>query len=256
MTHNNPRRGLETLISSVVLAAMLFSRSPLSGQDATITQPPRGLSRAEIAKRHSTLYKGYQTGKNLKQLAASGSGEIEVSATVFPGIMGGQDEDPRHLYPHWYLRLLGSEADAVVVGTRKHSSSSLTEGEDFIFSDFEMLVEEVIKNNPAAPIPLGSTIIVTRPGGAMRISGRVVRAVDGRFEPFKLRHRYVLFVKFVPQTGAYRAFADWSFELRDSGPLRGARVLAPQPPWGHLESAKDPEAFLTEVRFAVADSRR
>ncbi len=120
-------------------------------------------------------------------------------------------------YPDPYLQSIAQGADAVLVGVLKGKASFLTKDRDFIFTDFQMEVEEVIKNNPAAPLSLGSEITVTRPGGTLEISGREVRAVVGSFKPFQLGGKYVLFLEYVRTTGAYCAHAEESFQLLPEG---------------------------------------
>jgi hypothetical protein len=218
---------------------------------------PQGeMSAAEKAAYHGKLYKNYRTGKNLRELAAKGSGDVVVTATVLRGIGGGDPNAPRSPYPNSYLKEIAWKADAVVVVVMRTSFANLTEDGDFIFTDCQMTVEEVIKDNPAAPLHPTQEITVTRPGGTLMPSrGRTVQAVDPRFPPFHHGQRFLLFLRYIPVTGAYRALADWSFELVGEGPRRGAHILAPRPPWTTLENASDPNAFVTEVRMAVREMR-
>lgn len=51
-----------------------------------------------------------------------------------------------------------------VVGEVKSKSSQLTEDQDFIFTDYEIQVEEVIKNNTSDSIAPNTEITVSNPG--------------------------------------------------------------------------------------------
>ncbi len=80
------------------------------------------------------------------------------------------------------------------------------------------------------------------------MNGRNVRAIERTFLPFHEGGRYLLFLFFVPATGAYQAFNDESFELLEHG------VRSPRPnfPYVDLKTRRDPQVFLAEVRAAVA----
>jgi hypothetical protein len=55
---------------------------------------------------------------------------------------------------------------------------------------------------------------VTRPGGKVVVNGIVGKATDQNILPLPLNHDIVLFLKFIPETGAYKATQDTgSFEL-------------------------------------------
>ena len=66
--------------------------------------------------------------------------------TVGTGLPGGS---PGFTPPTFSERItnLSCDADAIVVGEVTSKSSQLTEDQDFIFTDYELKVEEVIKNN-------------------------------------------------------------------------------------------------------------
>ena len=125
--------------------------------------------------------------------------------------------------------------------------SALTEDEDFLFTDWEMVVEEVLKDNPQAPITVGSEILVTRLGGEIVLNGRSIRAIERAFRPFRPEGRYLLFLHFIPSTGSYQAFNDESFELTGSA----VHSLRPGFSYLNLKRNSDPELFKAEVRAAV-----
>ncbi|HXE76084.1 MAG TPA: hypothetical protein VNN18_10680 [Candidatus Xenobia bacterium] len=213
------------------------------------------LSRQDKANYHSTLYKNYHTEGKLPELAAQAStGTVEVTASLGPPFRIGNPNAPYSGYPNQYLKEISSSSEAVLIGRVRGGLSHLTQDEDFIFTDYDFVVEEVIKHDPRGPIQSGATVTITRPGGTMKLHGRIVRAIDGRFAPFHAGGRYLLFLRFIPETQAYRALADRSFELVDEGPRRGANILAPRPPWINLESASDPASFLAEVRLAAREA--
>lgn len=204
----------------------------------------------EKQKAHSRIYKEYKQGpdKNLCRLVEGSPAPLLVQ-------VAGLRELPAlsptpHGYPNWLLRIFAHEADAVVVGVVKSKSSALTEDGSFIFTDAQVEVQEVIKDNLAAPIPRNTEITVTRPGGTIMLKGKEVRAADVEFDPFQVNGRYVLFLTFIPETGGYRAFSERSFQLLPGIVVKVTRKTAFVLPQSHY----DPEAFVNEVRAAVVSA--
>jgi len=141
---------------------------------------------------------------------------------------------------------LAYAADAVVIGAIKEKiTSQLTEGEDFLFSEYEVVVEDVIKNNPNASIELNSAISVVRPGGKVRLNGKVISAVVYSFSPFFEGDRYLLFLKYIPQTQSYQAFTNASF-LIEGEVVKTPKMSRPE---------HNKQAFVTEVKDAVLGER-
>jgi len=52
---------------------------------------------------------------------------------------------------------------------------------DFLYTDWNFTVEEVMKTNGNSPVYRGATILVTRPGGKLQVNGRTVYATCGIF---------------------------------------------------------------------------
>ena len=103
----------------------------------------------------------------------------------------------------------------------------------------------MIKNNAASPINTQSNITVTRPGGTIQLDGRLIRGIDASYKPFALDSRVLLFLKFVPATGAYKAFrSEGSFVLSGDKLVKLTEEDLP----AELENEKDAEAFIAKIR--------
>lgn len=202
---------------------------------------------------HSRLYSDHTTGKDLCALAKDAKEkdskeDVEVHVIVirehaFPG----PEVPPPPRYPHPYLVSAARGADAVILGVMKSKASAITRDRGFVFTDFQMNIVEVIKDNAKAPVGIGSDITVTRPGGTLEILGKKVRASDDSFKPFQLGGQYVLFLEYIPATGAYRAYAEQSFQLLPNGMAK----LTTNQAINLAESRGDAQRFLNEVRAAV-----
>jgi hypothetical protein len=105
-------------------------------------------------------------------------------------------------------------ADAVIRGNVLDEVSNLTDDETFVLTDATISVEEILKDNALAPIPRGSTVIVTRPGGTIMLGGHKLTARYAEFKEFRIGGQYLLFLKYFPKTGAFVASGPGSFDVR------------------------------------------
>jgi hypothetical protein len=188
-------------------------------------------------KEHGKLFK--HAGRKLQDIAASQSGDVEVVEEE-----GYVIQMPKTSRVPTFISAL-CNADAVVTGTVKSKSAQLTQQGNFIFTDYEVIIDELIKNNLNSPIEMGSTIITTRDGGAIKINDRVLRAKRADFDPPVVGNRYLLFLRFIPKTSSYLMYGNGSFELQ------GDTMLALGPEARHelkQRTTQDPLIFLNELR--------
>lgn len=165
---------------------------------------------------HSKLFSKYQTGRSLKELTKAGDqrGEVIVKAAISPPETPGDPQCPS--YPNPYIVGMTHSADTVIIGVVKDKiASQLTEGGNFLFTDYEISIVEIIKQNPADSLQQGQVIEITRPGGTAVLHGKRVIAKALSFAPFIPGERYILFLKYLPDTKTYQAFGSGSFVSRD-----------------------------------------
>ncbi len=174
-------------------------------------------------KKHSKIFKGFKDvtgGKKLRDLAGE-RGDVEVTMPI------GDVQAPRsaniNQYLNKYLNEVSCKADAVLIGTVTSKTSQLIEDGTFTFTDYEVRVEEVLKNNSTSPISSANTITVTRSGGAVKLNGHTIRAIDYRNESLAPGSRYLLFLQFIPETGAYQSLNNNLFE--DSFQLCDGQII-------------------------------
>lgn len=183
------------------------AESPRQDQDMA-TQVQRGVM-TKTQRAHSKLYKRYESVQKIPDLVQREKDDVEVYRLLPLGadVSGGAAPSTSDI-----LRHAVCNANAVVRGVVKDMSSQLTEGESFVFTDYEITVKEVLKNNEASPI--GNGITVTRPGGIILLNGKRVRAIDESFQPLKVDREYILFLRFLPETGTYESIESGeSFEI-------------------------------------------
>jgi hypothetical protein len=235
-------------LTLTVMTAMAALRDETQTRSTSISQeeitPIKEGEMTEKQKKHSKIFKRFEGatgGRKLRDLVAE-RGDIEVREDVGTTFM------PRSFNLRQYLQDLTCQADAVVVGTVKSKSSQLIEEGTFVFTDYELVAEEVLKNNVAVPIRQNNDITITRPGGAVKLNGHTIRAIDYRSEPLEVGERYLLYLKFIPATGAYRHFRNSMSD--DTLHLRGGNVtqVSRKPlPFGR-RGAVGTDTFMVEVR--------
>jgi hypothetical protein len=171
----------------------------------------------ERQRAHSKLYMGYHLGRGgmgtISDVIARSPLDRVVETVVEVGFLLRMERQK----PEEYFAQLTSSSDAVVRGVVTGKVSQVTEEDYFVFTDYDVIVEEVIKNNSATPLQPGVAIIVTRPGGKVLRNGVVIKAHDLAYEPLPVKSdEVVLFLNAVPETGAYRTIysgASGAFEL-------------------------------------------
>ncbi len=205
----------------------------------------------EKQKKHSRIYHGYEgvtRGKKIAELVRE-RGDVELR--------GPLSEVPRMATPPPVSEILARvtcESDAVVTGTVKERSSQLMEAGTFLFSDYEIVVGETLKNSSPAALAPASTVTVTRAGGAVLLNGRFVRAIDWEMAPLEVGERYLLYLKYLPGTAAYRptygtALLEDTFHL---GEKRATQVSRRRLPFGWDQTA-DVNEFMGQVHTARSD---
>jgi hypothetical protein len=194
---------IATYVLSVVICVAYISFGQASQPSSEESKPQRD------ARVHSQLWHTFSSYDIMQQLAKT-TGDITVINDE-----DEQDNDMGHDIQPPYPPLRRVEfaclSDAVVVATAIHGLSHMTADGKFIYSDWTFRINDVLQDNPKAPI--GSTISVVRGGGILKINGRTVIGKERRFPEFRPGSDYLLFLTHIAQTGAYRANGGRSFNL-------------------------------------------
>jgi hypothetical protein len=213
----------------------VFFFTPLLSQ----TAPPESVQQQAIREKHKTLYPEYHSKVNILREIQAGK-DVDVGVDVISDYATSPDEMSEPAYPDLELRRIACDADATVVASPKSSETNITASGDFLYTDYVMHVESVAKGSDLS----GSDIIVTKPGGETTINGHSVHT-DAGFPLFQPHARYLLFLRYLPDTKTYRAFKNGTFLL--DGKVVSLFGSAPL----NIPSAQHEDTFLTEVRAAV-----
>jgi|SoiMethySBSTD1v2_1073268.scaffolds.fasta_scaffold614647_2 hypothetical protein len=204
-------------------------------------------------KEHSKLYKTdyYKIDNAGTKLVDRGKGIHDVRVALGPPI-----PNPSHYVfktPQEFLHQLSCKSDAVVVVQVLDKVSQLTEGEAFLFSDYSVKVIELLKNNEKDSIDLDSVLTVTRPGGLVEINGRIIQAIDAKYEELRKGKEYLLFLSYIPTTKSYQAVdAKSSFDLQAEDGSSVNKLTSYPTPLDQLKEFKNRDVFIPEVKNAVS----
>jgi hypothetical protein len=176
------------------------------------TQVERGVL-SEKQRVHSALYSyAAVTHISISSLVEKFQNEGKLfHVAMAPPLVWFTDETAR---PEDYFGDLAAKSNAVIQGKVTGRVSQITDDDAFIFTDYSVLVTEVYKDDTSAQIVKGATITVTRPGGKVLLDGVIAKASDQMFAPLPTNKQVILYLQFIPETGAYKATSPTgSFEL-------------------------------------------
>jgi len=171
-------------------------------------------SMTERQRLHSKLFNGFRpSDERITDLIAPYRGKRIVYGISVSCRRAELFNDPQT--PEDFIVKLSRESDAVVRGKVLDKASEVTDDGKFIFTDYSVLVKEVIKNNAKAPLSPGTTITVTSPGGKVLIADVIVKTSSNGFGNLPINNHYVvLFLTFLPETSDYKLTRhDGGFEL-------------------------------------------
>lgn len=232
----------------VVFAALSTHDNPAAAQREKPSTVQEGV-KTEQQREHGKIFsQKYEYRRNKKLSNLRGAGDLQVLIGI---PTRNRPVDALSLNLRAFLKDLICDSDAILVGEVKGKSAQLTEYGEFAFTDYEVVVEDILKNNNAAPLQPANNIIVTRPGGLIELNGKVIRAIDESFKPFEVGESVLLFLKFIPATGAYQSLSSsGSFKLEGNKLVKLTGESLP----AELENGKEAATFINEVRSETADA--
>ena len=124
------------------------------------------------------------------------------------------------------LRTLACEADAVVQGVVTSAASFPVESGTFLFTDYTLTVTDVLRSHGDVVVPVGSDIVVTRPGGRVVVGGRSLEAKINTVPMLDEQRPYILFLRHLSNTGTYLSPVGLpAFSILDMARALGNRPL-------------------------------
>lgn len=195
---------------------------------------------------HSRLHNGFGKnlpGESISEWIASYGGQRRVLSRDVYGRIWFSSDKPE--IPRDYFTRFVKESDAIIRGKAIKRTSQITEDDSFLFTDYDVVVSDIFKNNATDRIEAGGTITVTCMGGKILVEDVIIKAGGNGVALLPINAQDVLlFLKYVPQTESYKlAKYNGAFELNglSARPLVGLYNFEP----GFFT---DEGSFLTTIK--------
>lgn len=130
---------------------------------------------------------------------------------------------------------------AVVIATVVSQRPVLAQGENFIFTDYKLEVNEAVKG----PLSAGERFVLTRIGGEIVLPDEKIGYWVANEEPLVVGAKYLLFLKPLPESGDWSADSYLTYEVKPRGGLRplveGMRPLRAEQAVAAMATARQAE---------------
>lgn len=246
---------LPVLILTGVISTTILSRTQaqinISTKDKDATPIKEGVM-SERQKAHSKLFDANRSGKKIsetisQQVKAKAPREFEIKVLPPLPFLSPVGQIKSN---YEFLTEMTADSDVVLVGMVKEKNSQLTENGKFIFSDYLFQVEDVIMNSPRKPISTSELITLIRPGGKILLNGFTVTATDESYQNLNAGEKYILFLKFVPETGAYQSVnPEGSFLINDGKATTLNRSVG-----SRFRDVQDLSSFTADIYSTVSNN--
>jgi hypothetical protein len=101
-----------------------------------------------------------------------------------------------------------AEVDLIAVGHPNQQLSHLTPSNKMVYTDYDFVVDQVVKNNAAAPVSPQEHIVVTRLGGVVKVTTAfgpaTIEMNIGFYPPLEAGTTYLMFLGYVRASGGYQ----------------------------------------------------
>jgi hypothetical protein len=195
-----------------------------------------GKPETDKQKMHSKIWENPDVGK-----LTAGTGDVPLVGVGSPtqGYAGASRRDVYHIH--------ACRVDAVIVGKVDSQISMMTSDETTIFTDVQISVKKILKDNSQAPLKVGGEVTVDRPGGSVSINGRKFSYTMEGFQSFTVGGEYLLFINFMADSKDYYQVGERVFEIRDGLLLSMDSFVRPT----DISKKQDAASALADVVAAV-----
>jgi hypothetical protein len=192
-----PRAAVRRRLTIEAVAALLIAVGTASGpawaQDAasrTPSQPPT-LTRAQQHVKHQRLWAACRGC--LMEAPAGPARAVAVEGAA-----------PRAVSPYSAVALEGLPAVAIVEGRVGALTAGVTADGRGVFTDYELVVTRVAQNSALQPVAVGTTILVSRPGGEVERDGVRQRVSVAGYPTLAADARVVVTLLAIPDAGSFQ----------------------------------------------------
>jgi len=143
---------------------------------------------------------------------------------------------------------LAEKADAVVMASFVSKSSQITSSGKSVFTDYDVRIEQVLKDASPGTLKCDAIITVTRLGGKVLLFGRAASFYDSSLNPLMPGRRYLFFLRYIPATGAFET-VNSGFDITEAK-VRMLSDIAYRP------FQTDLWDFINSVKVAITNNQK
>jgi hypothetical protein len=215
-------------LGTILVAAAIVSVAPAFGQVTSDLTDPRLSTHASIPRYNPPGTPLPQMLMNARSLASSrGVAEWKGLDIVIRDHELVPPDKPLESVLLLAYHRQACAADAIIVG---HISTSpvyrLSAAGTAVYGDYGVIIDSILKDNQVASIRSKADIVVTRPGGSIVLPEGPVKYDMQSFPPLTSGTTYLLFLRYIPQSGAYQALDELSTLVgKDTGWLIARKVF-------------------------------
>ena len=150
-----------TLLSILFGIGIMYARG--TKKEARHVQNEQELQQRR--ERSRSVYRGARNphSEKIPDVAAIAKGDVRIEREVGLPILTPNPAVRFDLQE--FLTSRACDADSIVVATATSGTSQLTDDQSFLFTNYELRVESVLKDNSAQSVKMGQVITVIRTGG-------------------------------------------------------------------------------------------
>lgn len=210
---------------------------PVVGESEGQPESPENAARRQLRE------KRYSESNLPRRVADPGplvDGQSETANLRFIDYVAvGKPSDPRGIPV--------STSTAVVVGTTLSGKCFVTKDRTYVYTDYHIKVDQVLKQDAGANLSVGDELVAAREGGAVHFpSGHVTNYLTVGHGLPEVGSQYILFLwRPIPTLTEYEIILDAGYQLQNG------RVY-PLDDVNSQYSGVDVTAFLAEVQKAIA----
>ena len=168
-------------------------------------------------------------------------------------VLIGITQRPDHASPE--PAIPASQSDAIVIGEVTDAKAYLSEDRSSVYSEFAVLLTEVLKDSSVLQLTPNVSIITERSGGRVRLSsGKILlRGFSHKGMP-RIGRRYVLFLKLNAEEQDFSIITGYELRAGRVFPLDGVPEDDYKLPQFAAYEGADETKFLNDLRTAIAQA--
>lgn len=155
---------------------------------------------------HATLMLNNLPGSLISKSLAQASARAVAKGMPWKGLhytVGDTWANVVAVASDWYQKRT-CQADAIVIGHSALSMAHLSANGTSVYTDYDYVIDGLLKDNKASSLQSKPDIVVTRPGGTLSLSGGPVSFEFMGFPRLQPNVTFLQFLRYIPQSSGYQ----------------------------------------------------